>query len=94
MNRVLIKKADPLTKTKGGILLPESKQEQLNFGTVVAVGPGRVLDNGQLRPATVKEGEVVLLPEYGGSKVILGDNEEYFLYRDDDIMGTLSEPTK
>jgi chaperonin GroES len=46
MNRVLIKKTEPLTKTKGGILLPESKQEQLNFGTVIAVGPGRTLDNG------------------------------------------------
>ncbi len=94
MNRVLIKKTEPLTKTKGGILLPESKQEQLNFGIVVAVGPGRVLDNGTVRPVSVKEGETVLLPEYGGSKVTLGDNEDYFLYRDDDLMGLLSEPTK
>ena len=94
MNRVLIKKAEPLTKTKGGILLPESKQEQLNFGVVIAVGPGRVLDNGNLRPCSVKEGETVLLPEYGGNKVTLGDNQEHFLYRDDDLMGTLSDPTK
>jgi chaperonin GroES len=94
MNRILIKKAEPLTKSKGGILLPDSQKDQLNFGTVVAVGPGRFLDNGQVRPCTVKEGDTVLLPEYGGSKVTLGDNVEYFLYRDDDIMGTLSEPTK
>ena len=94
MNRVLIKKAEPLTKTKGGILIPESKQEQLNFGVVIAVGPGRTLDNGTLRPCSVKEGETVLLPEYGGNKVTLGDNQDYFLYRDDDIMGTLSDPTK
>lgn len=94
MNRILIKKAEPLTKTKGGILLPESKQEQLNFGVVVAVGPGRTLDNGTLRPCTVKEGDTVLLPEYGGSKITLGDQQDYFLYRDDDIMGTLHEPTK
>lgn len=45
-NRVLIKKADPITKTKGGILLPENKAEQLNFGVVVAVGPGKHLENG------------------------------------------------
>lgn len=94
MNRVLIKKAEPLTKSKGGILLPESNKEQLNFGIVIAVGPGRALDNGTLRPCTVKEGETVLLPEYGGSKVTLGDNQEYFLYRDDDIMGTLHDPSK
>lgn len=94
MNRVLIKKEAPLTKTKGGILLPENKQEQLNFGVVVAVGPGRVLDNGQLRAITVKEGDTVLLPEYGGAKITLGDEQEYFLYRDDDLMGTLHERTK
>jgi len=73
MNRILIKKAEPLTKTKGGILLPEKAGEQLNFGVVIAVGPGRFLDNGSLRPVTVKEGDTVLLPEYGGSKVTLGD---------------------
>jgi chaperonin GroES len=94
MNRVLIKKAEPLTKTKGGILLPESKQEQLNFGTVVAVGPGKTLDNGQVRPVTVKEGDTVLLPEYGGSKVTLGDEQDYYIYRDDDLMGTLHDPSK
>ena len=74
MNRILVKKTEPLTKTKGGILLPEtSKGEQLNFGVVVAVGPGRALENGTIRPCTIKEGETVLLPEYGGSKVTLGD---------------------
>ena len=66
----------------------------MNFGTVIAVGPGRYLDNGQLKPVTVKEGDTVLLPEYGGSKVVLGDEKEYYLYRDDDLMGTLHEPTK
>jgi chaperonin GroES len=66
----------------------------LNFGKVVAVGPGRVLENGQVKAITVKEGDTVLLPEYGGSKVILGDEKEYYLYRDDDLMGTLHDPTK
>eukprot|EP00347_Sterkiella_histriomuscorum_P006286 403353349 len=94
MNRIIVKKAEPLTKTKGGILLPESRQDQLNFGVVVAVGPGRHLDNGQLRPVSVKEGDTVLLPEYGGAKVTLGDNQDYFIYRDDDIVGTLHDPTK
>lgn len=94
MNRVLVRKPEPITKTKGGILLPESKQEQLNFGIVVAVGPGKHLENGQLRQCFVKEGDTVLLPEYGGSKVTLGDEQEYFLYRDDDLMGTLHDPTK
>lgn len=94
MNRVLIKKSEPIVKTKGGILLPEKNQEQLNFGVVIAVGPGRTLDNGSVRAVSVKEGDTVLLPEYGGNKVTLGDNQEYFLYRDDDLMGTLHDPTK
>ena len=94
MNRVLIKKSEPIVKTKGGILLPEKNQEQLNFGVVIAVGPGRTLDNGSVKPVSVKEGDTVLLPEYGGNKVTLGDNQEYFLYRDDDLMGTLHDPTK
>jgi chaperonin GroES len=94
LNRVLIKKAEPLTKTKGGIIMPEKSGEQLNFGVVIAVGPGKYMENGTLRPVFVKEGDTVLLPEYGGSKVTLGDNVDYFVYRDDDIMGTLSDPTK
>lgn len=66
----------------------------MNFGTVLAVGPGKHLENGTLRPCTVKEGDIVLLPEYGGSKVTLGDQKDYFIYRDDDLMGTLHDPTK
>ena len=94
LNRVLIKKAEPITKTAGGILLPEKKGEQLNFGTVIAVGPGKTLENGQTREVSVKVGDTVLLPEYGGSKVVLDNEAEFFIYRDDDIMGTLHEPTK
>ena len=94
LNRVIIEKAIPVTKTKGGILLPDSKGEQLNFGKVIAVGPGKYLENGSVRACFVKEGDTVLLPEYGGSKVTLADEKEYYIYRDDDIMGTLHDPTK
>jgi chaperonin GroES len=94
LNRVMIKKVEAVTKTKGGILLPESNKEQLNYGTVMAVGPGRFQENGQIRPCNVKEGDVVLLPEYGGSKITLHGDAEFFIYRDDDIMGTLHDPTK
>ena len=94
LNRVLIKKAEPLKKTAGGIILPENNQEQLNFGTVIAVGPGRVNEKGELKPCTVKEGDTVLLPEYGGNKVTLNNDQELFLYRDEDILGTLHEPAK
>ena len=95
LNRVVIKKAEAVTKTKAGIILTSAKQgEQLNQGTVIAVGPGKQLDNGTLRPVSVKVGDTVLLPEYGGSKVLLADEQELYIYRDDDIIGTLHDPTK
>ena len=94
LNRVVIKKAEALTKTKGGIILTSGKEEKLNFGTVIAVGPGKSLEDGKTRPNLVKVGDTVLLPEYGGAKVILADEEELFIYRDDDILGTLHDPTK
>ena len=94
MNRVVIKKAEALTKTKGGIILTSGKEERLNFGTVMAVGPGKTLDNGTLRETFVKVGDTVLLPEYGGAKVTLAGDEELFIYRDDDIMGTLHDPSE
>ena len=94
LNRVVIKKAEALTKTKGGIILTSGKEERLNFGTVLAVGPGKNLENGDLRETLVKVGDTVLLPEYGGAKVTLAGDEELFIYRDDDIMGTLHDPTQ
>ena len=95
LNRVVVKKAEALTKTKGGIILTSGKNDaQLNFGTVMAVGPGKTLENGTLRETMVAVGDTVLLPEYGGSKVTLADEEELFIYRDDDIMGTLHDPSE
>ncbi|KAI4385397.1 hypothetical protein MLD38_003428 [Melastoma candidum] len=87
LNRVLVEKIVPPAKTNTGILLPE-KTTKLNSGTVVAVGPGARDRDGKLIPVTFKEGDTVLLPEYGGTEVKLGD-KEYHLFRDDDILGTL-----
>ena len=94
LNRVVIKKAEAITKTKGGIILTANNEEKLNFGTVLSCGPGKTMTEGNLAKWHVKEGDQVLLPEYGGSKVLLADETEVFVYRDDDIMGTLHDPTK
>ena len=74
LNRVVIRKAEALTKTKGGIILTAKNEERLNFGVVLAVGPGKTMENGTLRETMVNIGETVLLPEYGGSKVTLADD--------------------
>ncbi|XP_076956017.1 10 kDa chaperonin, mitochondrial-like [Bidens hawaiensis] len=89
LNRVLVEKILPPSKTTAGILLPE-KSSKLNSGKVVAVGPGSHDLHGNKIPVGVKEGDTVLLPEYGGTEVKLGE-KEYHLYRDEDILGTLHE---
>ncbi|CBI32793.3 hypothetical protein VitviT2T_012030 [Vitis vinifera] len=89
LNRVLVEKIIPPSKTNTGVLLPE-KTKKLNSGKVVAVGPGLWDREGKLIPVGVKEGDTVLLPEYGGTEVKLGD-KEYHLYRDEDILGTLHD---
>ncbi|KAL6969950.1 10 kDa chaperonin [Sarracenia purpurea var. burkii] len=88
-NRVLVEKIIPPSKTTAGILLPE-KSSKLNSGKVVAVGPGIRDKSGNTISVAVKEGDTVLLPDYGGTQVKLGD-KEYLLYRDDDILGTLHD---
>ncbi|MCL7029882.1 hypothetical protein MKW94_008515 [Papaver nudicaule] len=89
LNRILVEKIVPPSKTTAGILLPE-KTSKLNSGKIVAVGPGARDRDGKLIPVSLKEGDTVLLPEYGGTEVKL-DEKEYHLYRDDDILGTLHE---
>eukprot|EP00471_Norrisiella_sphaerica_P006398 CAMPEP_0184483434 /NCGR_PEP_ID=MMETSP0113_2-20130426/5086_1 /TAXON_ID=91329 /ORGANISM="Norrisiella sphaerica, Strain BC52" /LENGTH=93 /DNA_ID=CAMNT_0026863825 /DNA_START=117 /DNA_END=398 /DNA_ORIENTATION=+ len=89
-NRVLVQRVAVETKTASGILLPESAQKALNQGTVVAVGPGGRAPDGTKLPMEIKVGDDVLLPEYGGQKVKLGD-DEYTLYQDVDLLGIMSK---
>jgi chaperonin GroES len=85
-DRVLVQRFAPELKTKGGVLLPEKSQGKVLEATVVAVGPGKTNEHGSLIPVSVKVGDRILLPEYGGTKVNL-DDAEYYLFRDSDIMG-------
>ncbi|XP_050230953.1 10 kDa chaperonin, mitochondrial-like [Mercurialis annua] len=89
LNRILVEKILPPSKTTAGILLPESSAK-LNSGKVISAGPGLRTNEGKTIPTSVKEGDTVLLPEYGGTQVKL-DDKEYFLYRDEDILGTLHD---
>eukprot|EP00887_Chlorella_sp_A99_P003404 scaffold7.g3404.t1 len=90
LDRVLVQKITAPTQTVGGVLLPESAVQKVNSGVVVAVGPGRRTNTGELVAPAVKEGDNVLLPEYGGTPVKLEENE-YTLYRDDELLGILTE---
>lgn len=86
LNRILIKKIEPQTKTSSGIIL--QKPEGNHYATVVETGPGNLNDKGDYIKLQVKKGDTVLLPDYGGVKVKLGD-EELFIFRDTDILARM-----
>ena len=85
-DRVLVKRVPKEVQTAGGLYLPTDKAKDPNEGSVIAVGPGERDVTGQLHPTTLKEGDQVLLPEYGGTKVKVGD-DEYVLFRESDVLG-------
>jgi len=90
LDRVLVKRIEAPTKSIGGVLLPESAQAKLNEGVVTAVGPGKRDKDGTLLPMGVKVDDKVLLPQYGGNEVTIAD-EDFTLYRDDDLLGVLKD---
>lgn len=87
LNRVLVRKIEQESKTATGILLSSSPDNN-PIGEIMQIGPGNVSDQGKLIPLSLKIGQTVVLPEYGGQKVNLKDGE-FFLYRDSDIQGIL-----
>lgn len=85
-DRVLVRRAAKEVQTAGGIYLPSDKVKNPNEGEIIAVGPGMRDVSGNLHSPTLKTGDKVLLPEYGGTKVNI-DDEELYLFREDDILG-------
>ncbi|BFZ02315.1 hypothetical protein BsWGS_05354 [Bradybaena similaris] len=85
-DKVLVERFLPELKTKGGIMLPESTTEKVAEATVVAVGPGALKENGSVIPPSVKVGDRVLLPQYGGTKVSF-EEKEYYLFKDGELLG-------
>ncbi|XP_056390090.1 10 kDa heat shock protein, mitochondrial [Hyla sarda] len=86
LDRVLVERLSQETITKGGIVLPEKSQNKVLQAMVVAVGGGSKGKGGEIQPVDLNVGEKVLLPEYGGTKIVL-DDKEYYLFRDSDILG-------
>lgn len=87
-DRVLIKRSDELTKTKSGLYLPESASEKPMQGVVLAVGQGRVADDGKVTPLTVKVGDTVVFNKYSGTEIKV-DGEERLIMKEEDILGIL-----
>ena len=89
-DRVVVRRKEEEQTTAGGIVLPGSAKEKPNQGEVVAVGNGRVLDNGDVRPVDVKVGDVVVFGKYAGSDTIEINGEELVILSETDIKAVLA----
>ncbi len=87
-DRVLVQRMEEETKTKGGIIIPDTAKEKPAEGKVIAVGNGRLGDDGKRVALEVKKDDRVLFSKYGGTEVKVG-GEEYLIMREDDILGII-----
>lgn len=88
-DRVVIKPLEAESKTKGGIVLPDTAKEKPQEGKVVAVGRGKVSENGALQPPEVKVGDKVLYAKYSGNEITTKDGEELLIMREEDILAII-----
>ena len=91
-DRIVVKRLESEDRTKGGIIIPDSAKEKPIEGRVVAVGNGKLLKDGKLRPLDVTVGDVVLFGKYAGNEVKI-DGEGFVLLREDDLLA-ITEPAK
>jgi len=89
-DRIIVKRIEEEEKTKGGIIIPDSAKEKPMEGKVVAVGKGKVLEDGKLHPVDVKVNDLVLFGKYAGTEVKI-DGEEHLIMREDDILGVIEK---
>lgn len=87
-DRLIVERMEEERKSAGGIVIPDSATEKPSKGTVLAVGLGKVLDNGQIRALAVKVGDKVLFGKYAGTEVKL-DGKELVVMREEDVMGII-----
>jgi len=89
-DRVIVKKIIADAKTASGVFLPQSAVQTVNQAEVVSVGKGHVSSTGKLIECTLKAGDKVVVPEFGGLKMKI-DNEDYICFREDEIVGTFRD---
>ena len=89
-DRVIVKRVEEEEKTKGGIIIPDTAKEKPMEGKVIAVGKGKVLEDGKIHALDVKAGDRVLFGKYSGTEVKI-DGEEHLIMREDDILGVIEK---
>ncbi len=89
-DKILVKRLEAEERTKGGIVLPDTAKEKPKEGKVVAVGPGRLLENGKRQTLQVKKGDRIIFKSYSGDEVKI-DGEEYLLLEEGEILGIIEK---
>lgn len=89
-DRVLVKRVQSEERSKGGIIIPDTAKEKPAEGIIVAVGGGKILENGDVRKLSVSEGQKVLFGKYAGTEIKI-DGEEHTIMREDDILGIVED---
>jgi chaperonin GroES len=87
-DRIIVKRVEEEEKTKGGIIIPDTAKEKPIEGKVIAVGNGKVQEDGKVRPLDVKAGDRILFSKYAGTEVKI-DGEEHLIMREEDILGVI-----
>ena len=87
-DRILVKRIEEEAKSKGGIIIPDTAKEKPQEGRVIAVGKGKVNDDGELRPLDVHKGDRILFGKYAGTEIQL-EGEEHLIIREDDVLAVL-----
>jgi len=88
-DRILVRRVEEQTRSKGGLFLPENAKEKPQEGIVLAVGQGRLADNGEVKPLVVKEGDRVVFGRYAGTEIKV-DGEDRLVLREDEVFGIVS----
>jgi chaperonin GroES len=87
-DRMIVKRVAEENKTKGGIIIPDSAKEKPLEGQVIAVGNGKILEDGKVRPLDIKAGDIVLFSKYAGTEVKI-EGEDHLILREEDILGVV-----
>ena len=90
-DRLLVKRTDEEQTSEGGIVLPGSAAEKPSQGEVVAVGPGKTSDNGDVQPISVNVGDLVVFGQYAGSNTVKIDGDELVILNEQDILGVIEK---
>ena len=85
-DRLIVKRIDDEETTKGGIIIPDTAKEKPQEGKVIAVGKGKVAENGEVQPLDVKKGDRILFSKYAGTEINL-EGDEHLIIREDDVLG-------